>query len=430
MNDLPNQMEHIKIKAWGLFRLTKQQFLILELVVLLFFITLTIFLFTFEFPVYSEDPVLNFHAKYSKYFSLVCCFLVIIEAQFFLSKFIKAQLTLIRKQNHEIEQQKEEIVLQNQQLEIQKKEIERQRDEIEGQRDLATIQRDKIHEQKEAITDSIQYASRIQSALLPPKHYICENLSDFFILYKPRDIVSGDFYWLYSHENYVFIVVADCTGHGVPGALMSMLGISLLNEVTNANIQNNPDDIKANIILNQLRDAVIKSLHQTGDPKEMKDGMDISLCVYNKQKGELQYAGANNPLIVVKKADKTDYKQYSGMQLKMRSEKDENLQSVELFKIKPDRMPIGIYVKEETPFSNHVIQIQQGDLIYLLTDGYIDQFGGEDNRKFMMKKLYRLLTDIQAKPMAEQQKILDETITGWKGELEQVDDILIMGIRF
>ena len=210
----------------------------------------------------------------------------------------------------------------NEKITTQRDEIEAQRDEIEAQRDLVTKQKDKILEQKKSITESIQYAKQIQTAILPPDEVIKYLLPKHFILFKPRDIVSGDFYWLTHKHGEIIIVVADCTGHGVPGAFMSMLGSALLKDVVN-----NSDILKANQILNDLREKVILSLRQTGQEGEAKDGMDISLCIINTEKMRLQYAGANNPLYLIRQGT--------------------------LKEIKADKMPIGISSKAGKSFTNH-----------------------------------------------------------------------------
>ncbi|MDF1548874.1 MAG: two-component regulator propeller domain-containing protein [Bacteroidales bacterium] len=271
-------------------------------------------------------------------------------------------------------------------LEVQKRtaEIERQRDEIE--------------EKNKNITDSILYASRIQTAVLPPTEFLNATLPEHFILFKPRDIVSGDYYWMTQKGDEIVIAVADCTGHGVPGAFMSMLGVAFLNEIVNR-----AEKLVASNILNGLRDNVKNSLRQTGKKDEAKDGMDIALCVLNQSKKCLQYAGAYNPLYL------------------MRNE--------ELQQFKADRMPIGIYYKEKQSFTNNIVGLQDNDVIYLFSDGYIDQFGGDNGKKFLRKQFKDLIIEIHKKPLIEQKEILDKTLEEWMGEYEQVDDILIMGFK-
>jgi serine phosphatase RsbU (regulator of sigma subunit) len=284
----------------------------------------------------------------------------------------------------------EKLAEQNQKINIQKEEIEKQRD-------LANTQ-------KTAITDSIRYAKRIQSALLPPESYIKRNLPDHFILYKPRDIVSGDFYWMMNKDDKIIITAADCTGHGVPGAFMSMLGIAFLNEILTKIIENkHVYSLQANEILNQLRTYIIESLHQTGDPDESKDGIDMAICIIDPENHKLQYAGAHNPLYLV--------------------------QNNELKIIKGDRMPVGIHKKADVSFTNHEIDINENDLIYMFSDGYYDQIGGPKGRKFMSRNFQQLMLDIHKESLPEQKKILDKTFEEWKGKEIQLDDILVIGVK-
>jgi len=258
-------------------------------------------------------------------------------------------------------------------------------------------QRDKIFQQKQEITDSIQYASRIQNAILPPSSML-DKLQDHFILYKPRDIVSGDYYWMTLKDNKTVVVAADCTGHGVPGAFMSMLGISFMNEIVNKS-----DTTQANEILNQLRGNVISSLGQTGEEGEAQDGMDLALCVIDTSAMKIQYSGAYNPLYIIRNNKLLEYK--------------------------PDKMPIGIHKGKDNSFSNHDIDVEIGDALYLFSDGYVDQFGGSRQKKFLTKNFKELLLRINKKPMKDQKDILDETIQEWMGGVEQIDDILVMGLR-
>jgi len=252
--------------------------------------------------------------------------------------------------------------------------------------------------QKKQITDSIEYASRIQTAILPPEDFISRVIPDHFILYKPRDIVSGDFYWITHKDDKIIVAAVDCTGHGVPGAFMSMLGFAFLNEIVNKETE-----LKANSILNQLRDYVKESLHQTGKEDEAKDGMDIALCIIDPDKQKLQYSGAYNPLYLIRDDD--------------------------FISLKADRMPIGIHIIEKGSFTNHEIDIKKGDIIYIFTDGYIDQFGGPNSRKFKLIPFKEMLISIKDKSMSEQKEILDTEFAKWKGDHDQIDDVLVMGIK-
>ncbi len=269
--------------------------------------------------------------------------------------------------------------------------------EIEAQKETLAEQNEEIAEQHKNITDSIHYAQRIQAAILPPANQIDDVVDEYFILYRPRDIVSGDYYWITRRNDITIIVAADCTGHGVPGAFMSMLGIAFLNEIVNKE-----GVIEPHKILNRLREQVINQLHQTGEAGESKDGMDVSMYVIDHKKMKLSFAGAYNPLYIIR--------------------------DNEIIQLKADRMPIGYYIKN-TSFTIQKFELQKGDCLYNSSDGYPDQFGGPDGRKFMTKKFKQLLLDIHKKPMAEQQTILDKTIDDWRGDIEQIDDIIIIGIR-
>jgi CheY-like chemotaxis protein len=216
--------------------------------------------------------------------------------------------------------------------------------------------------------------------------------------------VSGDFYWMMTKDDKVIIAAADCTGHGVPGAFMSMLGTAFLNEIVNKIVENkHVYSLQANEILNQLRTYIIESLHQTGISDEAKDGIDIALCIIDFEKKHLQFAGAHNPLYIV-------------------SNNNLNI-------IKGDSMPASIHKNAQESFTNHEINLNEGDIIYLFSDGYHDQIGGPKNRKFMTKNFQDLLLKIHHKQMDIQQQILDKTIEDWKGSNIQIDDILVIGIK-
>ena len=258
-------------------------------------------------------------------------------------------------------------------------------------------QLDQIFQQKQEITDSIHYASRIQEAILP-RETMLNKLQDHFILFKPRDIVSGDYYWMTLKDNKTIVAAADCTGHGVPGAFMSMLGISFMNEIVNKS-----DTTQANEILNVLRGHVVESLGQTGEEGEQQDGMDLALCVIDMKSKKVQYSGAYNPLYLIRNNELTEHK--------------------------PDKMPIGIHREKKEPFKNNLIDVEIGDALYMFSDGYVDQFGGPRQKKFMSKNFKELLLQIHGKPMSEQKEILNTTIEDWMGRVEQIDDILVMGMR-
>jgi len=256
-----------------------------------------------------------------------------------------------------------------------------------------------IEEKNLAITDSIEYASRIQNAVLPLPGFISEWGVESFIMFRPKDIVSGDFYWGFKNENRLYFAAADCTGHGVPGAFMSMLGIAYLNEIVNTKTIRD-----AAQILNLLREEVIVSLRQRGVAGETQDGMDMALCIYDTDSNLLHYAGANNPLYLVRDG--------------------------QLERIGADKMPIGIHITSDKPFTNYEISPRDGDIIYLFSDGYADQFGGEYGKKFKYKAFRELLLSVNSRSMDEQKAIIEEEFDKWMGDIEQVDDVLIIGIKF
>jgi len=264
--------------------------------------------------------------------------------------------------------------------------------------DEVSLQRDKIIEQNKHITDSIVYAQRIQHAILPPQDIIAQNVPDHFILFKPRDIVSGDYYWMTQIDDIIIVTAADCTGHGVPGAFMSLLGITFLNEIVHEK-----GIIQPHEILNQLRIRIKESLNKEGNIEEYKDGMDMAICMIHKKTHELEYAGAYNSLYIIR--DK------------------------ELQEIKADKMPVGLSGRMDESFTLQKTKLQENDSFYMFSDGYPDQFGGPKDKKFMTKKFKELLIQVQDKKMDEQKEILNSTIENWKGEAEQVDDILVIGIK-
>ena len=266
------------------------------------------------------------------------------------------------------------------------------------QHEVVTEQRDQISTKNEKINSSIKYARRIQKAVMPSADYLNKILPDYFIFNKPRDIVSGDFYWVGQNNNKLIVVAADSTGHGVPGAFMSMLGISLLNEVTGKDIK-----IGAAMILNELRTKIKISLKQTGEKDEQKDGFDMAICLIDLEKRKMEFAGAYNPLYLIR--------------------------GNKLIEIKADKMPVGIHIKEKKNFTTHETDLQSGDHIYLFSDGYTDQFGGEKNQKFKAKRFKDLLLNIQGESLELQKEKLSETFENWRGKEEQVDDVLVFGVK-
>ncbi len=276
-------------------------------------------------------------------------------------------------------------------------ELEVANTEIEAQRDFARFQRDQIAQHQKAIMDSIHYAQTIQNSLLPSSHILKDGLPEYFILYKPRDIVSGDFYWFSQQEKHFYIAAADCTGHGVPGAFMSMLGMALMNEIVNKHPDIDPDSL-----LNELRSQIIETLHQKGDPGTAKDGMDMVVCKVDKDKKRLLFAGANNSLYLVRGGELTEYK--------------------------TDKMPVSIHLVMH-PFTGHKIDLKPGDHLYIFSDGYADQFGGPQGKKFKYLPFKNLLISLAGKEMREQGLQLDREFEHWRGDLDQIDDVIVVGMK-
>lgn len=271
------------------------------------------------------------------------------------------------------------------------------------------------------IKSSINYAQTIQSAVMPSKNILDKVFSQNFVFFKPRDVVSGDFYWMKTIGNLVFIAVADCTGHGVPGAFISILGVSLLNEVFHTAEQNNQVDPAK--LLGILRKKVKESLGQTGARGEQKDGMDIALCIINKKTHTLQFAGAHNPIYIVRNKNRELSKKAKEYIFDIKDD-------IAFVEIKGDRQPIGIH-RYENKFTNHQISLKTGDLIYLFSDGYADQTGSDKHRKFMRRRFKELFLEIHEKPMNEQKIMMSKTLKNWMGaKEEQVDDILVMGLKY
>lgn len=284
-------------------------------------------------------------------------------------------------------------------IEDQKIEIEAQRDEISEQKSYVEEQRDQIILQNNEITSSIQYAKRIQQAVLPGKRTLEKTLPDHFIFFKPRDIVSGDFYWVEKKDDQIVVCAADCTGHGVPGAFMSLLGLTFLNEIVN-----HEGVLKASEILNRLRSNIIRAMSHKDEAEQAKDGMDLALVVIDRQLNMLEFAGAYNPLILIRKGELIEYK--------------------------GDKMPVGKHIVEEASFTNHRVQLEHEDMIYMYSDGFPDQFGGERGGKYKARPFKNFLTRISKEPVKKQVSMLETELKDWMGDEPQVDDILVTGIRY
>jgi serine phosphatase RsbU (regulator of sigma subunit) len=304
--------------------------------------------------------------------------------------------------------QKELIAQLEENKELQEKVTRELEEKVQERTFEINKQKTVIERKNKDITDSIKYASLIQDAVLPHKKHIENHIGnmDFFILYKPRDIVSGDFYWVEKVNGKILIAVADCTGHGVPGAFMSMMGMSFLNDIV---IQRNI--IEVDEILNELRRLVISTVNSAEHKYRLDDGMDISLCSINPENLRIEFAGAHNSALIIRK----------------------NIEQIEdrpeIIELKADRMPVGYGPRKDILFSKHEFNLDKEDMIYLFSDGFSDQFGGKAGTKFMSRNFKNLLADISQKPLIQQQNHLNEKITEWMEGFHQTDDILVMGIR-
>jgi serine phosphatase RsbU (regulator of sigma subunit) len=335
-----------------------------------------------------------------------------------------------------------------QEKKVLEEKVEHRTEQIKKQNEELESQKEELSARNRDITDSIRYAKRIQEAILPPMHIVETSLGDHFVLYRPKDIVSGDFYWVektsakhagrraesteavssqpremtvkdplafdraYRYSDVILVAAVDCTGHGVPGALVSIVGSNGLHRAVNEFGLSKPS-----LILGKLHELVIESLHQ--GETDMKDGMDISICSINRNSNEVHFSGANNPLYIISKnAGKLDA-QF----------RRESFGAYNLFEIKGDKQPVGGKGSHKKAFTDHKLVLEEGETIYLFSDGYADQFGGERGKKFKYSALRELLLTLQEKSMGDQKRILSERFDEWKGDLEQVDDICIIGIK-
>jgi serine phosphatase RsbU (regulator of sigma subunit)/Tfp pilus assembly protein PilF len=273
-----------------------------------------------------------------------------------------------------------------------------------------------LEEQNKSILDSIKYAKHIQEAILPSEELVKSLLNESFIFYKPKDIVSGDFYWVEEKNDKIYLAVVDCTGHGVPGAFISIVGRNGLNEAVN-NLQN-PTSAQ---MLDFLNAYVNKSMNQTIENSAVRDGMDIALCIIDKKRNTIQYSGANNPLLVVRYSDAV-------------KEQNISLDSVvidsRLEEYKADKQPIGNFIGDVCrPFSSVEVNYQKGDMLYLFSDGYSDQFGGPKRKKFKRSQLKKLLYSIASYPIQKQRQVIEQAFDEWKGNIEQIDDVCVFGVK-
>lgn len=323
--------------------------------------------------------------------------LVIIFILFRNRKLIRQKHRLLNDQTQALELQKEEIETKRSELENQKRKIERQNRSIQRKNETLEATFKEIERKNKDITASINYAKRIQESMLPPKPQIKKCLPESFIFFQPRDIVSGDFYWFSEKNGKVVIAAVDCTGHGVPGAIMSMLGDSYLNQIINLQGITEPD-----VVLTELHKNIGIALNQQENNNQ--DGMDVALCVIDYEAKKLEYAGASRPLIIIQ---------------------DEECQEIQ-----SSRLPIGGFQKDRPrEFNKTIIDIDKPTRFYVFSDGFQDQFGGRKGRKFAKSRLIKLLNEHHLEPMFKQEKILKRELNNWMGQNRQMDDILVIGVE-
>lgn len=271
--------------------------------------------------------------------------------------------------------------------------------DLENSQQETIKQKNLVELKNTEIMESITYAKRIQEAVLPSTSIMSDYFKNSFILYLPKDVVSGDFYWVANVDNKLIFAAADCTGHGVPGAFLSLIGNQLLNKIVIDNKITQPDKV-----LDYLKKGVVQTLQQNTDGEERKEGMDIALCVIDKENQTLEYAGAYNPCYIVRNNKLQEYK--------------------------ADRMPVGVYFKKQgNPFQLNTIQLRPDDTLYIFTDGFADQFGGPKNKKYKYRPFRQFLMHIHERPMNEQRDALVTEFNNWRKDNEQVDDVLIIGVK-
>lgn len=276
--------------------------------------------------------------------------------------------------------------------------VQERTEEVVRQKEEVERQSRKVVELYKNVTDSIRYAKRLQDSILPPEKRIRELLPESFVYYRPKDIVSGDFYWVDRVNGRVAFAAVDCTGHGVPGAFMSLIGHNGLNQAIRERGAGRPSEVLK--VLNKL---AFEALHKDREQFLVRDGMDMALCNYDPSRRVLEYAGANSPLYIVR--------------------------GTEVLRFQPDKRPIGSFEMDGQDFTDHRILLEQGDMVYLFSDGYADQFGGPKGKKFLYKRFRDLLLEISRYPAERQSSMLEEAFRGWRGVHEQVDDILVIGMR-
>ena len=375
---------------------------------------------TYEFEKQKREQEILYNEnlkrqKIKQLFTFVILFLafIIIGFMFFALRAIKGKNKLLEQKNYEINMQNEEIIAQRDEIETQLVQIEKQRDEIEKQRD-------QLEKKNRNIEASIYYALRIQQAMLPSRVVLDKFFPSNFIFFKPRDIVSGDFYWFATKGDKIVVTAADCTGHGVPGAFMSLLGISFLNQIL---IE--ISELDSAKILEMLRDKIIKTLKQDPEREDStKDGMDMSLIVYDRKEKTIKYSGAYNSLYLV--SDNKPEIIHSQNKLVEFEETNEN---IKLIDIKADRMPIGVHVIEKKPFSQTEFKLTKTSRLYLLSDGFPDLYNYNLSKKFSVKRFKKFVIDSANDDLTVQNQKLESIFNEWLAGSKQIDDVLVIGLE-
>jgi len=338
--------------------------------------------------------------------------------------FVFNRLRITNQHKKLIELQKQEVIRTNEELYILNDDLNQRNEEIITQRDKIEKQKVLVEEINQQVSESIDYATRLQKSILPDVRLLAKYFSDYFVLFKPKDKVSGDFYWWAHVEDCTVVTAADSTGHGVPGAFMSMLGASLLREIVQKEYITH-----TGVILRKLRKEIIKALKQKGEMGEQKDGMDMAIISVNNETNILQYSGANNSLYIITDSELEVRNKEKFPMDRIKEYQFEDLDSsLKFYEIKPDKMPISIYERMDK-FSVCEIQLKKGDQLYMFSDGYVDQFGGPKGKKMKHKIFRKILIEKSNERMKIQKQALEENFYSWKGNLSQVDDLVVLGIK-
>ncbi len=349
-------------------------------IVLLITVTISVFLALLYYEFNYPDKILGYPSREDKYADLIVGFVFV----FF------GVIVMFYTYTQQYERTNLQLALKNAELERQNRKLYRHQAKIENQTKILETQN--LH-----IKDSISYAQKIQKAVFPSIEILRKNTKDSFLLYLPKEKIGGDFYYFTKINEYFVTAVADSTGHGVPGGFMSMLGITILEEIIKRK-----KILDAAEILNKFRDEIIISLDQKNVRSTTNDGFDTAICIYNTEKQEVNYAGANLPLILLRNHDIMSYS--------------------------PDNMPIGTYITMK-PFKNNYIKIRKDDILYMFTDGITDQFGGEKNQKYSFGRLKKTILDNADEPLSVQKEKLKKSFRKWKGKQKRTDDALITGFK-